>query len=137
MKRPFELLQKILSHWLTTTALGVMVLLGGSSVAQLLEQPKFASPEEACRALFSAVQRGNEQAITKVLGDGMGPVSSEEAVQDRQDRALFLERYAQMHRVVRGDDGSATLYIGAENWPFPVPLVFKNGKWYFERDAGA
>jgi hypothetical protein len=137
MNRLFELAKKILSHWLSTTALGVMLLLSGMSVAQLLEQPKFASPDDACQALFSAVQSGNEPAITKVLGGGEDLVSSEDAVQDRHDRALFLEKYEQRHRVVQDDDGSATLYIGAENWPFPVPLVSKNGRWYFERDSGA
>jgi hypothetical protein len=113
-----------------------MLLLGGMSVAQRLEHPKFASPEEACRALFSAVQSGNGQAITKVLGGGEDLVSSGDAVQDRHDRALFLEKYEQTHRVLQDDDGSATLYIGTESWPFPVPLVSKNGKWYFERDSG-
>lgn len=33
-------------------------------------------------------------------------------------------------------DGSVTLYIGAENWPFPIPLVEKNGAWRFDSDAG-
>jgi hypothetical protein len=137
MNRLFELAKKILSHWLGTTALGVMLLLSGMSVAQLLEQPRFASPDDACQALFSAVQSGNEPEITKVLGGGEDLVSSGDAVQDRHDRALFPEKYEQTHRVLQDDDGSATLYIGAENWPFPVPLVSKNGKWYFEGDSGA
>jgi hypothetical protein len=29
-----------------------------------------------------------------------------------------------------------TLYVGAENWPLPIPLVNKNGAWYFDTDAG-
>src|SRR5882724_3611418 len=41
-----------------------------------------------------------------------------------------------MHRLVREPDGTTVLYIGAENWPFPIPLVSKNGAWYFDSDAG-
>jgi hypothetical protein len=41
-----------------------------------------------------------------------------------------------MHRVGRDADGSATLYVGAENWPFPIPLVEKNGAWHFDPDPG-
>jgi Protein of unknown function (DUF2950) len=41
-----------------------------------------------------------------------------------------------MHRLVQEPDGSTVLYIGAENWPFPIPLVSKNGAWYFDSKAG-
>src|ERR1700682_655532 len=42
-----------------------------------------------------------------------------------------------MHRLGREADGSMTLYIGAENWPFPIPLVEKNGAWHFDADGGS
>jgi hypothetical protein len=41
-----------------------------------------------------------------------------------------------MHRLVREPDGSTVLYIGAENWPFPIPLTSKNGAWYFDSETG-
>jgi hypothetical protein len=41
-----------------------------------------------------------------------------------------------MHRFVRQFDGTWVLYIGAENWPFPVPLVREKEKWFFDVDAG-
>jgi len=41
-----------------------------------------------------------------------------------------------MHRLVSEPDGGTVLYIGAENWPFPVPLQFKDGAWYFDSDSG-
>jgi hypothetical protein len=41
-----------------------------------------------------------------------------------------------MHRLHRERDGSVTLFIGAENWPFPIPIVEKNGAWRFDADAG-
>jgi hypothetical protein len=41
-----------------------------------------------------------------------------------------------MHRLHRELDGSVTLYVGAENWPFPIPLAEKDGAWKFDADAG-
>src|ERR1700731_3739617 len=41
-----------------------------------------------------------------------------------------------MHRLVQEPDGSTVLYIGAENWPFPIPLVSRNGPWYFDSKTG-
>jgi hypothetical protein len=43
--------------------------------------------------------------------------------QDEIDRARFISKYQEMHRFVRELDGSVVLYVGAENWPFPIPLV--------------
>jgi hypothetical protein len=42
-----------------------------------------------------------------------------------------------MHRLHREADGSVALYIGAENWPFPIPLMEKGGAWHFDLEAGA
>jgi hypothetical protein len=50
---------------------------------------------------------------------------------------LFVQKYQEMHRLGRDADGSVTLYIGAENWPFPIPLVATKGAWRFDPDAGA
>ena len=41
-----------------------------------------------------------------------------------------------MHRLVKEPDGTTTLYIGAENWPTPIPLVNKGHSWYFDTEAG-
>jgi hypothetical protein len=41
-----------------------------------------------------------------------------------------------MHRLVKEPDGTTTLYIGAENWPTPIPLVNRGNSWYFDTEAG-
>jgi hypothetical protein len=53
-----------------------------------------------------------------------------------QSRANFAQRYQEMHRLVDEPDGTTTLYIGAKNWPTPVPLVSKGSSWYFDTEAG-
>jgi hypothetical protein len=49
---------------------------------------------------------------------------------------MFVQKYQEMHRLGRDANGSVTLYIGSENWPFPIPLVEKNGSWRFDPDTG-
>lgn len=50
---------------------------------------------------------------------------------------MFVKKYQEMHRLHRDADGSVTLYIGPENWPFPVPMIAKNGAWQFNPEAGS
>jgi hypothetical protein len=99
-------------------------------------QQTFPSAAQASQSLFQAVQNNNPQAIGKILGGPRELASSGDELQDKLDSKLFGQKYREMHRLVREADGSVILYIGAENWPFPVPLVEKNGAWHFDSDAG-
>ena len=118
-------------------ALAVLSLLSAAATAQSKANELFSSPDAACQALLAAVQGGNEHEIAKVLGSNEEFISSGDSAQDQQDRELFIEKYQQMHRLVQEEAGQVVLYIGAENWPFPVPLASKSGKWFFDTDAGA
>jgi hypothetical protein len=68
--------------------------------------------------------------------DGKQIVSSGDDVQDHEMHANFAKKYQEMHRLVNEPDGSTTLYIGAENWPAPIPLMHKGNVWYFDTAAG-
>jgi hypothetical protein len=105
-------------------------------LAQQLAQPTFPSVADATQSLFQAVQSSNEQAIANILGGPTELTSSLDAGQDKLEREMFVHKYQEMHRLRRETDGSTTLYIGAENWPFPIPIVEKNGAWRFDPDAG-
>src|SRR2546425_14536 len=108
----------------------------GAGMAQQTTQPTFTSAAEAIQTLFQAVQSGNEDMIVSVLGGPSDLASSGDQVQDELDRELFMQKYQEMHRLGPEATGSLSLYIGAENWPFPIPLVEKDGAWYFDADAG-
>src|SRR5438128_367322 len=99
-------------------------------------QQTFASATEATEMLFQAVQSGDKDRITKILGGPTELLSTDDQVQDDLDRGLFLHKYREMHRLARESDGSMMLYIGAENWPFPIPLVQKDGSWRFDAAKG-
>ena len=99
-------------------------------------QPTYASAEKATQALYEAVQKDNEQMILQILGGKKDLATSGDELADKAERKQFAAKYAEMHRLVRQTDGSVVLNIGAENWPFPLPLISKNGKWRFDSDAG-
>jgi len=120
---------------------GVAILLTGylaaPSIAQQPGQKTFASPEEATNALVTAAQNNDEKVLLQILGpDGKQIVSSGDDAEDAEGRANFVRRYQQMHRLVKEPDGMVCLYIGAENWPWPIPLVNKANLWYFDTEAG-
>jgi hypothetical protein len=107
------------------------------SMAQQQAQWIFSSPEAASNALLTAARNNDERAALDILGpDGRQIISSGDATEDARARANFVEKYQQMHRLVKEPDGTTTLYIGAENWPTPIPLVNKNNSWYFDTEAG-
>lgn len=108
----------------------------GLTLAQQSAPATFSSAADATQALLKAVQSGNEEAIAGILGGPSELASSGDAAQDKLDREMFVKKFHEMHRVGRDADGSQTLYLGSENWPFPIPLVQKNGAWHFDADTG-
>jgi len=108
----------------------------GVALAQQSVQPTFPSAIEASQSLLQAVQSNNEQAICTILGGPTELTSSTDSGQDKADRELFVQKYQEMHRLHGESNGSVALYLGAENWPFPVPLVKNNGAWRFDAEAG-
>jgi hypothetical protein len=99
-------------------------------------QTTFPSAEAASHALLAAVETQDTQALAKILGPKNELISSNDAGQDKLEREQFVHKYQEMHRLVRGRNGEVLLYIGAENWTFPIPLVSHNGAWHYDSDAG-
>ena len=115
---------------------------GKSAMGKASSQPQpgqqtFASCEEASKALIAAIQKNDEAALLKILGPNAKEIiSSGDDAEDQSDRAQIAQKYQQMHRLVMEPDGSTTLYVGAENWPTPIPLMHKGSAWYFDTAAG-
>ena len=124
----------ICSFWKTATAAILAAgLLAVPAIAQQAGQKTFASPEEASKAFYAAAKNNDEKAMLDILGpDGKGIVSSGDEAEDARSHAEFVKRYEEMNRLVKEPDGSVTLYIGAHNWPCPIPLVNKGNVWYFD-----
>jgi hypothetical protein len=123
---------------LAAAAILLPLLLSTGSFAQQGSEKTFASPGAAVLALYNAAKSTDSQSLAAIFGSNSNTIlSTGDDVADKNMQADFIRRYDQMHRVVIEPDQTATLYVGAENWPLPVPLV-KNasGAWYFDTEAG-
>lgn len=100
-------------------------------------QRTFASPEAAVDALVAAVRTDRTAEILKMLGPGGRKlVRSGDPVADEQGRQKFVAVFAQKHEIEKANDDKATLIVGNEEWPFPIPIVRAGGVWRFDAKAG-
>jgi DUF2950 family protein len=100
-------------------------------------QQSFKTADEAADVLVSAARAGDQKGLLTVLGrDGADIVSSGDAVADASARNRVVEAYDAKHQVVMEGNDKGVLVIGREDWPFPIPLVRKDGTWRFDTAAG-
>ena len=99
-------------------------------------QQPFKSPDEAAAALVAAVKSGTKQDMLKVLGaDGEDIVYSGDEVADGDARQKFTSSYDARHSL-KIDGKKATLIIGGDEFPFPIPLIHTNAGWEFDTSEG-
>ena len=118
-----------------------MLALGLMTVASLagaqVQHQSFDTPQAAVEAFAAALERGDTAALEGLLGPGSESlVSSGDAVQDAADRKEFLDAYRTRRAIVEDGKNRRTLVIGGNDWPFPVPLVARGGRWLFDGAAG-
>jgi hypothetical protein len=122
-------------------AAAVAVLWAGcltmNSEAQQRDQKTFSSPEAASKALVGATSANDEKMMIEILGqEAKQIVASGDDTEDAENRAKFVKKYEEMHRLMREPDGTVVLYVGAENWPTPIPIAHKGNAWFFDTEAG-
>jgi len=100
------------------------------------KQLTFASPEEAVKALTEATKAADHTELGKIFGPGHDDLVTGDRVEDETNFSRFSEALAEMCNTAREGDDKVILNIGAENWPFPIPLVKKDARWFFDTDAG-
>jgi Protein of unknown function (DUF2950) len=109
----------------------------GGLCESALAQEQFTTPEDAVNALVEAAKSQDQKNLLTVLGtDGQAIVSSGDPVADDNARSSFVSAYDAKHALELEGDGSQTLIIGNDDWPFPIPLINKEGKWQFDTKAG-
>jgi hypothetical protein len=118
--------------------LAIVILFAGCSKSAKPAYQTFASPDDAGNGLLTAAKSGDPNAVIAVFGpDSKDIVVTGDPVQDKNTAALFIAGYNAMHRWRKMPDGSQTLLIGADNFPFPIPLKKDAaGQWYFDVAAG-
>ena len=120
-------------------ALAVAQLTTRNSVSAKDTQVTFPSSAEAGAALAKAAKSGDETAVAEILGlDTKVLLSAGDKEADKAALEAFASKYEKMNRWVDMTDGSRVLYIGADNFAFPVPLAQNASlQFYFDGVAGA
>jgi hypothetical protein len=99
-------------------------------------QRHFNSPDEALKALSHATKAGDRSAVDAIFGPDVKDLLSGDAKQDAIEFASFAKSLGQYAQWVRKADDRFVLDIGDQNWPLPIPLVRKDGSWFFDTNAG-
>jgi hypothetical protein len=121
-------------RFLTVLVIGVAL---GVSAGCGARQQSYGSAEEAAEALLAAVKEGRTDALLRVLGPDTQPMlESGDPVQDKNARDAFLSEYEAAHSLTRDEQGRTVLQVGADEWPFPFPIVEDKGKWRFDSTEG-
>jgi hypothetical protein len=118
---------------LVTLAAAAPALAAAKSTAQR----SFTSPEEAIKNLVSAVKNNDSKELLAILGPGATTiVSSGDPVEDQAGRERFVKLYDEKNVIAGVDSSKAVLTLGAEEYPFPIPVVKKGARWSFDTKAG-
>src|SRR6266481_144624 len=122
---------------LSTLILVWLFVMPFASADDAASQQVFPTPDAAVSALVTAGTADDMKALSSVLGpDADQILSSGDPVADKNARDEFVRRYQEMHRLAYDDQGRVILYIGAGNWPVPIPLLKKGTVWVFDTAAG-
>jgi hypothetical protein len=109
-----------------------------ASSAKTASAKAFATPEEAFQALADAAKADDQKSLTALLGPaGMGVVRSGDPVADKAAGERFAASYAEKHSVTKEGDAKATLVVGKDDWPSPIPAVKGANGWTLDAKAGA
>ena len=119
---------------LVAAAAAALLVCAMASVASA--QQSYKTPDEAVSALVTAAKAGDRKALLTVLGPGGEDiVSSGDEVADEGVRKEFVAAYDEKHEIHPEGD-HATLIVGKDDFPFPIPLVHKGDAWRFDTAAG-
>ncbi len=117
----------------------ILLVLGACAKDKETVQRHFGSPEEAATALIQAAEQFDQPALVQILGsEGKSLVISADTVLDRNRAVEFASEARKKQRIELDSSGkSATLFVGAGEWPLPMPIVEDKGTWRFDSEAGA
>jgi len=119
-------------------ALTAALAMGIAACAKKSDHASFASADEAVAALIEAGRKPDMARLKELFGPGSESIlASGDAVADSTARENFLKMYDAKHALVPEGDDKVILQVGADDWPMPVPVVKKDGKWYLDGAEGA
>jgi Protein of unknown function (DUF2950) len=102
-------------------------------------QKAFKTPQEAADTLIQAAEAYDVSTLLEIFGpEGKDFISSSDPIRDKTIAASFAAKAREKNIVTVDprDKTRAILSVGNEDWPLPVPIVNRKGKWYFDSKQG-
>ena len=126
-------------HVVALAVLGLALIAGsGCRRAENQASRSFATPEDAVRALITAVSSEKVDDILQIFGpEGKELIDASDPASARRGREVFSAAAAERWWLTDTESGAKTLVVGHEDWPFPVPLIREANGWRFDTAAGA
>jgi len=101
------------------------------------DEQTFTTPQAAVSALVAAATNHDTNALHSIFGATGHDLISPDVVQATEECKLFVQHLTEKTELASNSDSNVTLEIGADGWPFPIPLVKRDGQWFFDTAAGA
>src|SRR5262249_9791571 len=96
----------------------------------------FATPQDAVSALVLAANSRDSSDLRNIFGPGAVDLQNPDRVEATNEMSAFAAAYKADNQLVRQSETNYELDVGTNGWPFPIPIVKKNGSWYFDTEAG-
>lgn len=133
--------QKLFRAFTTLTLLALAFLIATpAATAQTnnLKGQAFATPQEAAEALVAAAEKYDEIGLNRIFGpDDWDLIHTSEPARDEENTMAFAaQARTKMSVTLDRSKTRATLIVGEEDWPFPLPIVKVGKSWYFDAKAG-
>ncbi|HXR04662.1 MAG TPA: DUF2950 domain-containing protein [Verrucomicrobiae bacterium] len=100
------------------------------------DEQTFAAPQDAVNALASAAQNHDTNALHSIFGPAGHDLISPDVVQATEEYKIFVQHLTEKTQLIPNSDTNVTLEIGTNGWPFPIPLIKRDGQWFFDTAAG-
>lgn len=121
---------------LVATFVVIIFTFTGSTAKAAAKQKGFATPEEAVKAVITAMKSNDNKELLAIFGvEAKAVMFSGDPVIDKQRRERFIHAYDQKNSLSKEGD-KMVVTVGEKDWPFPVPLVKKGDHWFFDTKAG-
>ena len=123
--------------WLLMVVALIASMIFVSSPAEAVKQQVFESPEEAVKALIETMKANDTKSMVSFFGPGSQElVSSGDTVSDNATTDKFIRLYDEKNKLQEESAKKIVLLVGNEDWPFPIPIVKQNERWYFDTNEG-
>jgi hypothetical protein len=125
---------------LIAVAVGILTLIAvmlQTALGAAPAQKSFATPEEAVRALIEAAKAKDTKPALDILGpEAKSFLETGDPVSDREARERFVKSYEEANTITKDGETKATLEVGKDKWPLPIPIVKEGAGWRFDTKAG-